>query len=369
MSWHAVDAVDRAVDATRRLLFPFEAVRWAKLAALAAGMAGGGAAASHVGASSLGASTAGLVGWATSTSTGVGAGPVGIGRIVGPAAERVAGLDDALLVAAAVGGLVAAFALVTCSVAFRLAFYDALATTEVALWRPFRTRFRQAFGLSAVVTAGAVVAAIPAAAFAVVAADSAVSGAAGVEVGGVSGASEVAFVALGVTAGGVALIGTVGSRLTLELVAPAMVARDVGVLAGWRTVWASLRESLSDVAVYLAVHAVVAASAGIVRAVAVASVGGVVAAVGLVVLVLAAVPLGGVAALVETTAGAIVLATVLLCAVAAVAVLTLPVLIVARTYLTAYEVSTLAGLAPGLAPLAPTLVASDDSEPADGGPV
>ncbi|OSO93818.1 hypothetical protein B9H04_15145, partial [Halorubrum ezzemoulense DSM 17463] len=46
MSWHAVDAVDRAVDATRRLLFPFEAVRWVKLAALAAGMAGGGAAAS-----------------------------------------------------------------------------------------------------------------------------------------------------------------------------------------------------------------------------------------------------------------------------------------------------------------------------------
>jgi len=32
MSWHAVDAVDDAVEATRRFLFPFSLVRWTKLA-------------------------------------------------------------------------------------------------------------------------------------------------------------------------------------------------------------------------------------------------------------------------------------------------------------------------------------------------
>ena len=43
MSRHAVDALDRAVDATRGLLLPFEAVRWAKIAFLALVIAGGSA--------------------------------------------------------------------------------------------------------------------------------------------------------------------------------------------------------------------------------------------------------------------------------------------------------------------------------------
>jgi len=43
MSWHAVAALDDAVDATRRFLFPFSLVRWAKLAFLILLMGGSGA--------------------------------------------------------------------------------------------------------------------------------------------------------------------------------------------------------------------------------------------------------------------------------------------------------------------------------------
>lgn len=365
MSWHALDAVDRAVDATRRFLFPLEAVRWGKLAFLVLVMAGGGVGASHVGSSSVGVSAAGFAAWAGITATDVEPGSREIGHVVG-SVTGVAGFDGALLVAAAVGALVAALALVACSFAFRLAFYDALATTEVALWRPFRVRFRQALGVLAVVMCIAVTVAIPTVAFALAAVDTAVSDTAGIQIGGHSGVPGVATAALGIIAVGVALVGILGSRLTVEFVAPAMIARDVGVLAGWRAVLASLRGSLGYVAVYLGVHAAVATGAGLIQAVAVAFVGGVVAVVGLVALVLAAVPLGGVAALTGTTAGSVVLATVLLCAVAAVVALTLPVRIVVRTYLTAYEVSTLAGIEPELAPLAPTLVPIDEPEGAGG---
>ena len=357
MGWHAVDALDRAVDATRRFLFPFGAVRWAKLAVLALAMAGGGIGVSYAGPSPVGVSAAGVGAWTEVAPSA--AGPVL------PNSERVVGLDGALLAAAAVGAALVLLGLVACSFAFRLAFYDALATTEAALWRPFRDRFRQALGLLAFSTSLALAAAIPAVAL-VVAADPAALRVVGVSVGGLSGSSTIATAALGglaVFAVGSALFAAVGSRLTFEFVAPAMVARDVGVLAGWRVVWRSFRGSWSEVVAYLAVHAVVAAGVGIVQAVAVAFAGGVVAAVSLVALVFAAVPLGGIEVFLGTQVGTVVLATVLLCAVAAVAVLSLPVLLVTRTYLTAYEVSTLAGFDPDLAPLASTLVTSVDSEP------
>ncbi|EMA57629.1 hypothetical protein C470_15223 [Halorubrum distributum JCM 13561] len=365
MTWHAVDALDRAVDATRRLLFPFEAVRWAKLAFLALVMAGGGTGASWTGSSSLGGSTGGIGAWSEFAPTESESVPAGIEHVVSTGAERLAGLDVALLAGIAVSAALGAVALVACSIAFRLAFYDALATNQVALWRPFRDRFRQALGLLAVSTLLAVATGISVLAL-VVAVDPAALRAVGVSLGGFPGSSTIASVALGafgVTAFGAALFGTVGSRLTFEFIAPAMVARDVGVLAGWRAVWASLRDSWSDVVAYLVVHAVLTAGVRMLQAVAVALVGGLVAVTALVALLLAAVPLGGVEALFGTTAGAIALAAVLVCAVVAVVVTTLPVRLVARAYLTAYEVSTLAGIDPDLAPLASTLVARDESEP------
>ncbi|WP_096396053.1 hypothetical protein [Halorubrum trapanicum] len=368
MTWHAVDALDRAVDTTRRFLFPFEAVRWAKLAFLALVMAGGGAGVSGVGvpgaaSSSFGASSGRAGAWSEFAATESESVPAEVERAVSTAAELLAGLDAVLLVGIAVGAVLVAVALLACSIAFRLVFYDALATTEVALWRPFRDRFRQALGLLAFSAVLAVATGVPVLAL-VVAVDPAALRAVGVSFGGLTGSSTIVTAALGalaVVALGTALIGTVASRLTFEFVAPAMVARDVGVLDGWRAVWASFRGSWGQVVAYFVVHAVVAAGVGIVQAIAVAFVGGVVAVTGLVALLLAAVPLGGVEALIGTTAGVIVLATVLGCAVVAVVVLTLPVTLLVGTYLTAYEVSTLAGIDPDLAPLSPALVAPEES--------
>ena len=365
MSWHAVEAVDRAVDATRRFLFPFEAVRWAKLAFLALVMAGGGAGTSGAATWSLG-----------SPAGGVGAGngidpiepesvPLGAERVVRTGVERVAELDPALLAGLALGAVLVGAVLLVCSIAFRLVFYDALSTTEVALWGPFRDRFRQALGLFGFAAVTAVVAGLPAVALAA-ALDPDVLRVLGLSVRGLSDRPPVATPVvgvLGVLGVGVALVATVVSRLTFEFVAPTMVRRDVGVVAGWRKVWASFRGSRAEVAVYLAIHLVLAAGVGAVQAAAVAFVGGGVAVAGLVALLLVAASLGGVAALIGTTPGVIALVAVLVCSIAAVAILTLPVTLVARTYLIAYEVSTLAGIDPDIAPLAPTLVASDEPEP------
>ncbi|TKX85642.1 hypothetical protein EXE43_12540 [Halorubrum sp. SS5] len=362
MSWHAVAAVDRAVRVTRGFLFPFEAVRWAKLGFLALVMAGGGAGASGATSSSLGGPAGGAGAWSDAGPTEPVSAPAGVERAANAGVERLAEVDAALLAGLALGVLLAGMALFACSIAFRLVFYEALSTTEVALWRPFRDRFGQALGLLgvAVLSAGAV--GLPAVAVAV-ALDPDLLRFLGVSAGRLAGRSSVTAPVSGVLAvigATVALAGTVVSRLTFEFVAPAMVARDVGVIRGWRAVWSSLRGSRAEVIVYFAVHLVLAAGVGIVQAAAAAFVAGVVGVAALVALLLAAVALGGVGALVGTTAGVVALAAVLVCAVVAVVVLTLPVTLVVRTYLTAFEVSTLAGIDPDLVPLAPTLVAGDD---------
>ncbi|KOX95514.1 DUF7544 domain-containing protein [Halorubrum tropicale] len=374
MSRHAVEAVDRAVRVTRGFLFPFEAVRWAKLGFLALVMVSGGAGASGATTSSLGGPAGGGAGdWSDAGVTEPVSVPAGVERAANAGVERLAGfdtallagLDAALLTGLALGVLLAGMALFACSIAFRLVFYEALSTTEVALWRPFRDRFRQALGLLGVAVLSAVAVGLPAVAVAI-AIDPDLLRFLGVSAGGLAARSSVigpAFGVLAVIGATVAVVGTVVSRITFEFVAPAMVARDVGVIDGWRAVWASFRGSWADVVFYFAVHLVLAAGVGIVQAVAAAFVAGVVGVSALVALLLAAVALGGVGALIGTTAGAIALAAVLVCAVVAVVVLTLPATLVVRTYLTAFEVSTLAGIDPTLAPLAPTLAASDDREP------
>lgn len=402
MDWHAVDALDGAVDATRRFLFPFEAVRWARLAFLALVMAGGGIGASHVGTSSFGASTIGLGAltvdlgtWAESASPPARVAPPGIesvseafGGAAASGLDRVAGLNEAPLVALAAVTLPVALALVAGSFAFRLAFYDAFAATEVALWRPLRARFRQASGLLALLAGIAVVVATPIVALVAVVgpaplpavgptsssvvgsvslpvAGSASLPGVGVPAGGTPELSGGVTAALGVVGVTVTLVGVVASRLTFEFVAPAMVARDVGVIAGWRTVWASLRGSWGDVAAYLVVHALVAAGARIVLTLAVGFAAVVAAALGLVAILVAAIPLGGVEAVFGTTAGLLALATVLLASVVSVVAATLPVRVVTRTYLTAYEVSTLAGIDPELSPLASSAATRGGETPPD----
>lgn len=363
MSCHAVDALDRAVDATRRFLLPFEAVRWVKLAFLALVMAGGSAGTSRALASSLGAPGFGVGGFESTefeapelrvsgTRFATAVQRESVTSSIETLVARLLGLDDAVLVALFVSVGVAWALLAACSVAFRLVFYDALATTDVAIRRPFRARFRQALGLFAFATVVSVAAATPAIAVAAAASPDALR-AIGLSIGDFSGLSPV-VTALGASAGvGVALLGAAVVRFAFEFAAPAMVARDLGVLTAWRLVWAAFRGSRAELVPYVAVHAVVAAGVGVVQATAVAFAGLIVAPFALVALVVVAVLLGGLGALIGTTAGAIALATALACATVGVVVLTLPVRLVARTYLIAYEVSVLSGIGPRLAGIDP----------------
>ncbi|GAA0540471.1 hypothetical protein ABNG02_15175 [Halorubrum ejinorense] len=374
MSWHAVDALDSAVDVTRRLLFPFEAVRWAKLAFLALVMAGGSAGVSRALASTLGVSGFGAAGFESAEFESAGFevpefGASGARFATGVERESVTrsietlvagllGLDDPVLVALLIGVGVAWALLAACSAAFRLVFYDALATTDVAIRRPFHARFRQGLGLFAFATVASVAAATPVVAVAA-AASPEVLRAIGLSIGDFSGLSSVATV-LGASVGvGAALLGAAVVRFAFEFAAPVMVTRDLGVLAAWRHVWAAFRGSRAELVPYVAVHVVVAAGVRIVQATAVAFAGLLVGAFSLVALVVVAVPLGGLGALVGTTAGVIALAVALACVTVGAVVLTLPVRMVTRTYLIAYEVSVLTGVEPALVGVKPALAGGD----------
>ncbi|WP_418286831.1 DUF7544 domain-containing protein [Halorubrum sp. DTA46] len=349
MSWHAVDAVDDAVEATRRFLFPFSLVRWAKLSFLVLLM-GGGASANvsvppvpegGVSVSERGSSVPGAIG------SGTVGGTDGIGAVDGP-----------LLAAIVAGLLLAVIALSVASLSLRLVFYDALRTNHVRLWRPFVERFRQAAGLFVVSVALSLGFAAPVAIAVIVSAltssptgwerlDSAATA--------IASLPTEAVVAVGVLGAVIGLVALLVLRLTFEFVVPTMIVEDIGVISGWGRLWRSLRGRFTDLIVYLLVHFVIGIGIAVAEGLAVVLVGSVVAVVAGLVLLIASVPLGGIGAILGTTAGTAVLGVVLLGAAGALLLLLLPVRVLTRSYLITYEVSTLAGIDRSLALLHPDL--------------
>ena len=316
MTWHAVEAVDDAVAATRRFLFPFSVVRWTKLALLVLFMGAG-------------------------VSTNVSVPPL-------PSVETntLIGLVAALVVVSVLFTVV--------SLTLRLVFYDALRTNDVRIRGPFKGRVRQALGLFGFSLLLGVLLGGP---FALAALAS--------ERGIMSFEALSTGVLAGAVAGAVLLVvvGLLVARFTYEFVVPVMVVRDDGVLAGWRRFWPTLRASWTDVLVYLVVHFFLALGLSIAESVVLLFVGGIALVLAALVLLVAGGALGGFAALTGTTAGVVVLAAVVLLALAALLVVLLPVRLLTRTYLVAYEVSTLGGLDPELALLAPAIdPAADDSD-------
>lgn len=348
MSWHAVDAVDDAVEATRRFLFPFSLVRWAKLALLVLLMGGG-------------VSTNASVPAVPNAEFNVppAGGPTGdTGPITGGAVDGGLALDGPLVVALLLGIVFAAVVLSVFSLSLRLVFYDALHTNAVRLWRPFIARLRQAFGLFVASVVLSVAAALPIAVAVLTAAlsadpigwrplDSVAASIASLSVGW--------LVALGILGAIVALAAVLVLRLTFEFVVPTMIVEDRGVIAGWRRTWDALRVNRADVVVYLVVHFVIGIGIAIAEGLAFALAGALVALVAGAVLLIAAIPIGGVGALLGTTAGLVAIGIVAFLAVMALLVLFLPVRVLTRTYLIAYEVSTLAGIDRSLALLHPDI--------------
>lgn len=346
MTWHAVEAVDDAVAATRRFLFPFSVVRWAKLALLVLFM-------------SVGVNTNVGVPPLPSVETTT----VGAGDIVSLAAEL--GVEASTLVAIGVGVAIVSAAFTIVALTLRLVFYDALRTNEVRLWTPFTRRFRQAVGLFvfSVGVGFAFVAPIVAGA---VAHERGL-----VAIGDLPGAALVASVALAVA---LVVIGLLVARFTYEFAVPVMVGQDVGVLAAWRRLWPTVRESWLGFLVYLVIHFFLGLALSIAEGVVLLFVGGVAVVLGALALLVVGGLLGGLGALTATTAGTVVIVVVVALALVAVVAVLLPVRIATRTYLIAYEVSTLGGIDPELAmlspgidpPTEPTNARGDDPDDAHG---
>ena len=350
MSWHAVDAVDDAVEATRRFLFPFSLVRWTKLAVLVLLMGGG------VSANASFPVVPDADGTALEALTGVSNGPLDGFEAID--AELVAGLSEGGLFAAVVGAVLIVVVLSVVSLSLRLVFYDALHTNEIRLWRPFVSRLRQAIGLFAVSTVIWAAAATPVVLVVLVATASASPiGWAPLDtlftaLGTLSTGPSLAFGLVGAV---FTLLGLLALRLTYEFIVPTMIVEDCGVIAAWKRAWAPLRGSLADVAVYLVVHFVIAVGLSILEGITAALIGGAVVVAAGVVLLIIAGALGGLGSLIGTTAGIASIALVGAVALLALLVLFSPVRVVTRSYLISYEVSTLGGIDPSLAMLDPDI--------------
>ena len=352
MSWHAVDAVDDAIEATRRFLFPFSLVRWMKLALLVLFMGGGVSAnASGPGTLSSGGSVLEEVALATE-------GPID-GSVPIDSLAPVDGsvpIDGVLPVVMGIGILLTIVVISVISLSLRLVFYDALHTNEVRLWRPFISRLRQAVGLFAVsaVLSVAVAAPIVTAVLITVLSTNPI-GWQPIDLLATTlmSLSTGPTVALGVVGALFGLLSVLALRLTYEFVVPTMIVEDSGAIAGWQRLWRSLRGNWIDVAIYFFVHLIIGIGIAIVEGLAVVLAGATVVVVAGIVLLVASVPLGGFGAVLGTTVGIAVLSVVLLVSLLALLVLVLPVRILTRSYMISYEVSTLGGIDRSLALLHP----------------
>jgi len=363
MSWHAVDALDDAVDATRRFLFPFSPVRWAKLALLVLLMGGGGGASANATVSL--ASDAGVTppgGVDSNPAFGVGPGSGGIVEGAVPSDAVTGALTEAVdpgVLAVAAGAVVLLIVAVSvASLSLRLVFYDALRTNRVRLWRPFLARLRQSLGLFLFTGVLSAAAAAPVAlgALVAVAADAPTGWAPLDSLAAALGSLSVGpLVALGLAGAALVAVAALALRFTYEFVVPTMVVRETGVLGGWRRTWTTLRAEWAEVLVYLVAHVVVGLGLSVVEGVAFAFALALVAAVGGLALLLVAAALGGLGALLGTAAGAAAVVLVALAGVAVLLALVLPVRVITRSYRIAYEVSTLGGLDRDLALLHPDI--------------
>lgn len=260
MSWHAIEAVDDALTATRRFLFPFEFGTWLRLAVIAFFLGGAGTPTNVL---NFGVDGSG------GRPGGIPEGMPGVPSDVALPSDQILGLVIAVAAIAALLGL--AFAILGAIMQFVLV--DAVTAREVHVRRYVRERVGKGlrlFGFQLVV--GLIVAAVIAALVVPVA---------------LSGGGPAlwllvfaipVFLALALLAGLTIL-------LTTDFVVPVMIARDVGVLDGWRAFWPTLRENLAQVGLYVVVRWVLGLGVAIV-------VGFVAGIIGVAFLVVVGIPVG-----------------------------------------------------------------------------
>lgn len=337
MSWHALGAIDDAIEGTRSFLSLVSLRGWAKLALVSIFVGtGGGSLFSllNVGSSipsedAVDSPSAPPNGSGDANAT---AGMSSTGELPPSEIIEMASAELPLVLAITVGlvGLVLGIRLV--SDVLRFVFYDDLHTNRIAVVDPAKRRFGQSlrlFGFTLalqVLTLGPFVAVGAALAF-------------GVDLP----TSPPALLAGGVLAAGLLLASTFVGRITHEFVVPILVLTDGGVLDGWRRFWPVFRGQLAQFGVYLVVHFVVLLVIGVVRSI----LSGIVYLSALLVggliglgVVLGA--FGGVNAAAASTPALVVLGLLAVLTLLLGWLLLLPVRIVILSYVTIYEVSVLA---------------------------
>ena len=343
MSWHAVDAVDDAIDATRGFLGGGSLGRWVRLMVVAFFLGTGGISGQFSGFSNF----SGL-----DDPSGGGS----AGSELPPVDSLLAGVD-LLPIVGAVGGVVAVWLLLRLvGAVMAFVFLDGLATDEVRVRAPFRRHFHPGVRLFGFRLALTLPVAIPL-----------VGGALAVLTGAVDvdglGAGTVAGVVIGLSLV-TFLLGVVRS-LTNQLVVPVMFAEDRGVVDSWRRLWALLRDQPWQTLVYLIVHLLIGVGVSVVRTF-LLFVGAIPVTIAAVLVGLTVANVGG------SLAGGALLGSGLVAGgvtwlVLLFVLVVLPVNVVAKTYTRAYELRALAGFDPSLSVLADDLRPAPTGRPSSGG--
>ncbi|WP_224449184.1 DUF7544 domain-containing protein [Haloprofundus salilacus] len=331
MPWYAIDAIDDAIDSSRRFLFPFSLGRWLRLAVIVF----------FLGALSTGGSPPNLGGFSNVGDAPTQPGPT-------PAPQPTPDVDPGTLteIALLFGGLVAVLVLLSLLFGLvgdvmRFVFLDALRTGDVRIRSPFRRRLGKGlrlFGFKLILN---LLVGIPifvgVALFVLAFAAPGLLSGFGIDPGifaGLGGAGLLAVFALA------ALLGIVVGLLvglTDTFVTAVMLVDDVGVVEGWRRFWPTLRDEWKQYLVYLVMRAILGIGVGIVTSIVVAIPALVIGAVTVIVLIAIASAFGATLSVVTAVLGAL---TVLVALVAFLFV-ALPVGIVVQTYFRMYELMVL----------------------------
>lgn len=323
MSWYAVDAVDDAIDATRRFLFPFSLVRWTKLAIIALFIGGSSASGNVSNLPSLGGELNGPISPETGqVPTASGLVPSGIPPI-----------STELLVAFAAG--IAGFAVIVTivSTVLKFVFYDALRTDEVLLWRPFKRRFLQGIRLLLfqIVVSVLIFAPFAIAGYGLYVTEPQIPS----RVALLTAAALLLLLAF--------LFWILLLRFTDDFVVPIMVLENQTVLGAWSRFWPTLTAEWVQFLVYLVVYFFLALGIGIGQSIVTIILGGIVVALGAIVGLVVVGILGGFAAALESVIGLALLAILVVVVILALAVVILPIRVLVLTYLTGYQLAVLGG--------------------------
>ncbi|WP_410765204.1 hypothetical protein [Haloferax sp. DFSO60] len=234
MSWHAIDALEDARDATASLLLPVDIGRWARLALIAlfvgsVGSGGGGANVSSSGGTPVDGGTGGF---GQTGDIPVDALPTWV------TPESVFALIIGLAVLAFLVGLV--WTLVASVMEF--VFVDGVVSKDVRIRKPFRERLGLGLRLFAfrlgIILAVLLFIGVPAAALIV---------------GGASISASIFLFAIPLIFLAILLFFVVALalQLTTDFVVPTMIAEDRNVISSWRRVAPLFRAEFSEFGLYV----------------------------------------------------------------------------------------------------------------------